>query len=55
MWDEEEMGVGVSYPETMAQVAVNLKAWIREAGERLGFALCGIAPADGVYSNQKKP
>src|SRR3990172_4577895 len=29
----------------MAQVTVNLKTWIREAAERLGFDLCGIAPA----------
>ncbi|MBI3895286.1 MAG: tRNA epoxyqueuosine(34) reductase QueG [Acidobacteria bacterium] len=29
----------------MTQLAVNIKTWIREAAGRLGFDLCGIAPA----------
>lgn len=38
----------------MAQVAVNLKTWIREAGERLGFALCGIAPAEVPAEDRRR-
>ncbi|MBI4459652.1 MAG: transposase, partial [Acidobacteria bacterium] len=30
----------------MADVTVNLKSWIQEAGKLLSFALCGIAPAE---------
>ena len=38
----------------MAQGTGNLKPWIRDAAERLGFDLCGIAPARVPTEDRKR-
>ena len=38
----------------MAQITVNLKTWIRESAERLGFDLCGIAPAAPLERDRRQ-